>query len=135
MPALIKGGSRLAGKLFFERSREDNFPARSNNNLKERAGNMLKSVGLEHRFDHLPSQLSGGESQRVAIARALMNEPDILLCDEPTGNLDSKNSEAIYELLFDLKSKSNTAIVIVSHDEKLASKVDSVIRLKDGKLA
>ena len=103
--------------------------------LEEKAKNVLKAVGLEHRIDHLPSRLSGGESQRVAIARALINEPDILLCDEPTGNLDSKNSEAIYELLFGIKSKSNSTLVIVTHDEKLTSKVDDVIRLKDGKLA
>jgi lipoprotein-releasing system ATP-binding protein len=104
------------------------------NAVRKRAEDTLKSVGLEHRFDHLPSRLSGGESQRVAIARALINEPDILLCDEPTGNLDSKNSEAIYELLFDIKSKTNSTLVIVTHDEKLTSKVDDVIRLKDGKV-
>jgi lipoprotein-releasing system ATP-binding protein len=119
LPILIKGqGSRVKGQ-----------------GLKEKAKNILKSVGLEHRLDHLPSRLSGGESQRVAIARALINEPDILLCDEPTGNLDSKNSDSIYELLFDIKSKSNSTLVIVTHDEKLASKVDDVIRLKDGKFA
>ncbi len=101
---------------------------------RERAEAALKAVGLEHRLDHLPSRLSGGESQRVAIARALVNEPDILLCDEPTGNLDSKNSEAIYELLFGIQSKSDSTLVIVSHDEKLASRVNDVIRLKDGKV-
>jgi len=105
------------------------------NAVRKLAENVLKSVGLEHRIDHLPSRLSGGESQRVAIARALVNEPDILLCDEPTGNLDSKNSQAIYELLFEIKSKRNTTLIIVTHDEKLVSKVDDVIRLKDGKLA
>jgi len=103
--------------------------------VKDRARDVLKSVGLEHRMDHLPSRLSGGESQRVAIARAIINEPDILLCDEPTGNLDSKNSEAIYSLLFDVQSRSGTTLIIVTHDEELASKVDTVIRLKDGKLA
>ncbi|MFA5500124.1 MAG: ABC transporter ATP-binding protein [Candidatus Omnitrophota bacterium] len=103
--------------------------------LEDKARHLLKIVGLEHRTGHLPSHLSGGESQRVAIARALANEPDILLCDEPTGNLDSKNSESIYELLLGLKSKNNTTLVIVSHDEKIASKVDRVIYLKDGKLA
>ena len=102
---------------------------------REKAIDVLKSVGLEHRMDHLPSRLSGGESQRVAIARALINEPDILLCDEPTGNLDSKNSEAIYGLLFDIRAKINSTLIIVSHDEKLASRVDTVIRLKDGKIA
>ena len=107
----------------------------TNDEQRKRAVDVLHSVGLEHRIDHRPSQLSGGESQRVAIARALINKPDILLCDEPTGNLDSKNSEGIYELLFNIRSKSNTTLIIVSHDEKLASKVDTVIRLKDGKLA
>lgn len=102
--------------------------------LEDKARHLLKTVGLDHRISHLPSHLSGGESQRVAIARALVNEPDILLCDEPTGNLDSKNSESIYELLLGLKSKNNTTLVIVSHDEKIASRVDRVIYLKDGKL-
>jgi predicted ABC-type transport system involved in lysophospholipase L1 biosynthesis ATPase subunit len=86
-------------------------------------------------MDHLPSRLSGGESQRVAIARAIMNEPRLLLCDEPTGNLDSNTSESIYDILFGLKSKNGMTLVIVSHDEKLVSRVDSTIRLKDGKLA
>lgn len=103
--------------------------------IRKRAADVLMSVGLEHRIDHLPSRLSGGESQRVAVARALINEPEILLCDEPTGNLDSKTSESIYELLFGIKSKINTALVIVSHDEKLSSRVDETIRLKDGKFA
>ena len=103
--------------------------------IRNRAANLLKSVGLENRTDHLPSRLSGGESQRVAIARAIMNEPQLLLCDEPTGNLDSNTSESIYEILFGLKAKNDMTIVIVSHDEKLVSRVDSTIRLKDGKLA
>ena len=103
--------------------------------IRKRAADLLKSVGLEHRADHLPSRLSGGESQRVAIARAVMNEPQLLLCDEPTGNLDSNTSESIYEILFGLKSRNGMTIVIVSHDEKLVSKVDSTIRLRDGKLA
>lgn len=105
------------------------------NAVRERAKNVLKSVGLEDRIDHLPSRLSGGECQRVAIARALINEPEILLCDEPTGNLDSKNSEAIYKLLFEIKSRRDVTLIIVSHDEKLTSRVGDVIRLKDGKLA
>jgi lipoprotein-releasing system ATP-binding protein len=103
--------------------------------IRKRAAALLGSVGLENRIDHLPSRLSGGESQRVAIARAIMNEPQLLLCDEPTGNLDSNTSESIYEILFGLKSKNGMTIVIVSHDEKLVSKVDLTIRLKDGKLA
>jgi len=103
--------------------------------IRKRAINILKSVDLENRIDHLPSRLSGGESQRVAIARAIMNEPRLLLCDEPTGNLDSNTSESIYDILFGLKARNGMTIVIVSHDEKLVSKVDSTIRLKDGKLA
>ena len=114
-----------------------NFGTMHNNvrGVRKRAADILESVGLEHRIDHLPSRLSGGESQRVAIARAIMNEPQLLLCDEPTGNLDSNTSESIYEILFGLKAKNGMTIVIVSHDEKLVSKVDSTVRLKDGKLA
>ena len=103
--------------------------------IRKRAINILKSVDLENRIDHLPSRLSGGESQRVAIARAIMNEPRLLLCDEPTGNLDSNTSESIYEILFGLKKNNGMTMVIVSHDEKLVSMVDLTIRLKDGKLA
>jgi len=110
-------------------------PGGAIHDTRRRAFEVLKSVGLEHRIEHLPSRLSGGESQRVAIARAIMNEPEILLCDEPTGNLDSSTSESIYEILFSLKMKTGMTMVIVSHDEKLVSKVDSTIRLKDGKLA
>lgn len=103
--------------------------------LQERAKALLKSVGLGKRITHRPGELSGGESQRVAIARALINDPEIMLCDEPTGNLDSKTSEAIYELLFDLKSKSSMALVIVTHDEKLSKESDRLIRIRDGKIA
>jgi lipoprotein-releasing system ATP-binding protein len=113
MPAMIRGGGR---------------------GMRERAKAILKSVGLEQRMSHRPGELSGGESQRVAIARALINEPEALLCDEPTGNLDSKTSESIYGLLFDLKSRSNTALVIVTHDERISERTDSVIRLKDGRV-
>ncbi|MDP3730615.1 MAG: ABC transporter ATP-binding protein [Candidatus Omnitrophota bacterium] len=110
-------------------------PRSAINDKRKRASEVLKSVGLEYRMDHLPSRLSGGESQRVAIARAIMNEPGLLLCDEPTGNLDSNTSESIYDILFDLKTRNGMTMVIVSHDEKLVSRVDSTIRLKDGKLA
>ena len=101
-------------------------------NVKNRASHLLKSVGLGDRINHRPGELSGGESQRVAIARALVNEPKVLLCDEPSGNLDSKTSEAIYRLLFDLKSRSGVSIVIVTHDENISRGLDRVIRLKDG---
>lgn len=102
---------------------------------KEKAHEILKLVGLKDRSGHRPGELSGGESQRVAIARALVNEPEVLLCDEPTGNLDSKTSESIYELLFKINSDRKTSLVIVTHDEKLASKVAKTIRIKDGKPA
>jgi lipoprotein-releasing system ATP-binding protein len=104
-------------------------------NVKDKAVGILKSVGLTGRAAHKPGELSGGESQRVAIARALINDPEILLCDEPTGNLDSATSGAIYQLLFDIKSKSGTALVIVTHDENLSKRADSVLRLKDGRIA
>ena len=103
--------------------------------IRERAMDALKAVGLVDRMKHKPGELSGGESQRVAIARAIINEPEILLCDEPTGNLDSKTSESIYELLFGLQSKIGLTLVIVTHDERLSLKTDGMIRLKDGKLA
>jgi lipoprotein-releasing system ATP-binding protein len=103
--------------------------------LNEKAVNALKIVGLANRMKHKPSELSGGESQRVAVARAIMNEPEILLCDEPTGNLDSKSSESIHELLFGLKEKIGLTLVIVTHDEKLSHKTDDIIHLKDGKIA
>ena len=90
-------------------------------------------VGLGDRISHKPSQLSGGESQRVAVARALINEPEILLCDEPTGNLDSKTSQVIYDLLFNIQSRTKTAIVIVTHDESISQRVKRIVRIKDGK--
>ncbi len=103
--------------------------------VKDRAREVLKLVGLESRIAHKPSELSGGESQRVAIARAIINGPEVLLCDEPTGNLDSRNSEAIYELLFGLKTGSRMALVVVTHDEKIAGKADEVIHIRDGMVA
>lgn len=101
---------------------------------KGRASDLLESVGLGDRMHHRPGELSGGESQRVAIARALMNEPQILLCDEPSGNLDSKNSEAVYKILFDLKDHNDISLVIVTHDEGISRSSDRTIRLKDGRI-
>ena len=102
--------------------------------VKERARHILKAVGLEDRMNHRPAELSGGESQRVAIARALVNEPEILLCDEPTGNLDSKTRESIYDLLLNLKEKANSTLIIVTHDENVTSRVEETVHIKDGKM-
>jgi len=102
--------------------------------IREKAKKALTSVGLDNRINHRPGELSGGESQRVAIARSIINEPEILLCDEPTGNLDSKTSESVYELLFGLKERIGLTLVIVTHDEQLSRKTDDIIHLKDGHL-
>lgn len=95
---------------------------------------MLEEVGLDDRKDHRPNQLSGGQNQRVAIARALANSPGIVIGDEPTGNLDSKASDNIYELLRKLNREHEQTFILVTHDEQMAAKTDRVIRLVDGKV-
>lgn len=92
----------------------------------------LKEVGLVNRMEHKPNQLSGGEQQRVAIARALMNRPRLVLCDEPTGNLDSTTGEAIIDLLMALNEKMQQAFIIVTHDEDVARRCDRMIHMRDG---
>lgn len=101
---------------------------------KENAENLLEEVGLIDRRHHKPSQLSGGEQQRVAVVRALINDPAIVLADEPSGNLDPKNSRVLHDLIFELREKKGTAFVIATHNLKLASEVDRTFRLVDGKL-
>lgn len=96
------------------------------------ASRLLEEVGLSERMDHKPSELSGGESQRVAIARALVNSPGLILADEPTGNLDTENSGAIIELIFNLRSKYGKTFIIVTHNEDFAGKCDRTIHLQDG---
>jgi lipoprotein-releasing system ATP-binding protein len=95
---------------------------------------LLRELGLEGRLHHRPSQLSGGERQRVAIARALVVEPSLLLCDEPTGNLDERTSEVIADLLFDLGKRRKHTLVLVTHDQELAARADHLLWLHDGKL-
>jgi len=102
--------------------------------FRERAADLLGKVGLAGRLVHRPSQLSGGERQRVAIARALVNSPDILLCDEPTGNLDSASGKGIRELLWSLRSEEGLTIVLVTHDERLAAEADRVELIADGSI-
>jgi putative ABC transport system ATP-binding protein len=99
-----------------------------------RAQELLTQVGLEHRFGHLPSRLSGGEQQRVAIARALANRPEVIIADEPTGNLDSENAKEFMSLLRDLHQRSGVTIIIATHDEDIASTTQRRIRLRDGSI-
>lgn len=102
---------------------------------REVASRMLYEVGLGDRMDHRPNQLSGGQNQRVAIARALVNKPSIVIGDEPTGNLDTKSSESIYELLRKLNREHKQTFILVTHDERMAAKTDRIIRLVDGRIA
>ncbi len=104
----------------------------SRKKAKSRALSLLEMVGLKERINHFPSQLSGGESQRVAVARALINDPEIILADEPTGNLDDKNSVMIKNILFDLVDELNKSLILVTHDQKLANSGDSCYMLKNG---
>jgi len=103
-------------------------------NAKDIAETYLKKVGMQNRLTHYPQQLSGGEQQRVAIARAFACEADVLFCDEPTGNLDSSNSELIANLIFDTFIESSSALIIVTHDISLANRCDQKIELVDGKV-
>jgi lipoprotein-releasing system ATP-binding protein len=112
IPMMIRGSSRL--------------------NSLSAAENVLKEVGLEHRKNHKPGEMSGGEQQRVAIARSLINNPSILLADEPTGNLDSETGEEIFDLLIREKKARAMTLVMVTHNEELARRADLTVRLKDG---
>ena len=104
----------------------------STKEAKERATSYLEKVGLSHRINYKPSEMSGGERQRVAIARALSNKPNIILADEPTGNLDAQNASDIFDLFMDLAKNEHVAVVMVTHDNGLAQKCDLVYQMKDG---
>ena len=94
----------------------------------------MDRFGLKHRLNNLPSQLSGGEQQRVAIARAIAMKPELILADEPTGNLDSENSLMISKILFNYVREEGSSLILVTHDTKLANKTDRKIKIKDGKI-
>jgi predicted ABC-type transport system involved in lysophospholipase L1 biosynthesis ATPase subunit len=101
---------------------------------EKRGRQLLERVGLGHRLDHRPYELSGGEQQRVAIARALINEPELIIADEPTGNLDSHTGEEIVDLLCALRDERNATLIIATHDNKVAERAPRVIRLVDGQI-
>jgi putative ABC transport system ATP-binding protein len=104
-------------------------------NAEQKANELLAKVGLSHRDDHYPNQLSGGEQQRVAIARAFICQPKILFADEPTGNLDGTNGQRIEQLLFELNQQLNTTLVLVTHDLKLAQNCQRIITMDDGEIS
>jgi lipoprotein-releasing system ATP-binding protein len=104
----------------------------SGNKDKSKSLDILKEVGLGDRINHKPSEISGGEAQRVAIARALINSPKIILADEPTGNLDTENAEAVIDLIFELRKKFNQTYLIVTHNEEFAARCDRIIKISDG---
>lgn len=99
-----------------------------------RAADHLKALGLGHRLDHRPGELSGGECQRASVARAIINNPDVVLADEPTGSLDSANRRQLHSIFFDLRDRFGTTFAIVTHDETLTADSDTVIRLADGRI-
>ena len=107
---------------------------RKKSEVKKEALELLSMLGLSERVENKPSELSGGEQQRVAVARALINKPDIILADEPTGNLDSANARELHQLFFDLRKQFNQTFLIVTHNEELAKSSDRILTMKDGRI-
>jgi lipoprotein-releasing system ATP-binding protein len=110
-------------------------PAACFKTVTDKAKSLLAKVGLSGRMKHRPSEMSGGEQQRVAIARALVNSPTVLFCDEPTGNLDSKNGRAIYDLIFGINKEESLTVAIVTHQKEFSAKADRCLTIKDGLLS
>lgn len=106
---------------------------KSTDESRMRARQLLEELGMGHRMEHNPAELSGGEQQRVAVARALMNAPSVLLADEPSGNLDSENAALLHDLFFELRDRLGQTIVLVTHNEQLAQRADRMLRMADGK--
>jgi lipoprotein-releasing system ATP-binding protein len=100
--------------------------------IKKKAVELLTFLGLEHRINHKPNELSGGEQQRVAVARALINSPSVILADEPSGNLDSSSAESLHQLFFELRDQFNQTFIIVTHNQELANMADRKLTMKDG---
>jgi len=100
--------------------------------VKKKAVELLTFLGLEHRINHKPNELSGGEQQRVAVARALINSPSVILADEPSGNLDSSSAESLHQLFFELRDQFNQTFIIVTHNQELANMADRKLTMKDG---
>jgi len=117
MPALMALDSRLKAQ-----------------GIRKTTESLMRELGLGDRMQHRPGELSGGEQQRVAIGRSLINSPDVLLCDEPTGNLDSEMGEETLDLLFNLNKKNHATVVIVTHDKEIAKRADRVIEIRDGRI-
>ena len=110
------------------------IPKSTKKSANERAKHLIDLMGLSDRFNHKPSELSGGEQQRISVARALMNNPQVVLADEPSGNLDSKTAESLHELFFKLRDVNQQTFIIVTHNNKLADLADKKITIKDGKM-
>lgn len=107
---------------------------RKKKEVEDQANELLRMLGLDSRVENKPSELSGGEQQRVAVARALINNPDIIMADEPTGNLDSTHARELHQLFFDLRKQFNQTFLIVTHNEELAAQCDRTVHMKDGRI-